>query len=375
MAKIKRNPFSFGSVVKEDDYCPRHHEEDKIEELIVSGEKVAIVGERRMGKTSLALHIIEDKLRNPYVHVDFMGVRDEREAATRILNSISRAQGKYFKFETLAKSLGHLRPAVGIDDDGLPTLTFSVKAGEVDESIDAAFKLLKDMCEKGVIVFFDEFQDLLKIEDSNRLFGILRGKIQNFIRTPFIFAGSHRNQMDKIFKDPNNPFYNGATVIEIGTINKTDFHTFTINRMKEKNIRVDIEVFGHIYDMVYGISGDIQRFFRTAYLLMPRNSELNSEACKVILEELFSYEQTTFEEIMIGNLLTTHQRDLLRELATDNTNPYAKDFMSRLNTTSASGVTRGLNSLENKSLIYRYGKEYRFYNPFFKEWIKKHFRK
>ncbi|MBF0367621.1 MAG: ATP-binding protein [Oligoflexia bacterium] len=368
--KIQKNPFSFGPVVKEGDYCPRDKEERVIEELLVSGEKVAIVGERRMGKTSLALHILEVKLSRPYVHVDFMGVRDEREAASRILNAISTSRHEFFKFETILKTLGHLKPSVTIGNDGNPSLSFNVKQNEIDESIDSAFKLLKDFCKKEVIVFFDEFQDLLKIEDSNRLFGILRGKIQNLNRIPFLFAGSYRSQMDRIFKDPENPFYNGATVIEVTTIDKKIFYNFTLKKMKGKDIKLSEDTFSKIYDMVYGVLGDVQRFFRTAYLLLEKKSELDDVTCKNILHEIFKYEQTTFQEIMTGSILTTLQRDILRELSVENTNPYSKGFMTKLETTSASGVTRGLNALESKNFIYRYRDEYRFYNPFFKEWIK-----
>lgn len=375
MVIIKRNPFSFGSIVKEDDYCPRIKQEEKIQELLVSGQKVAIVGERRMGKTSLALHILEEKLNSPYIHVDFMGVRDEKEAASRILNAIAGTKSEFFKLETLLQSLGHLKPAITLDDSGKPSLTFNVRQGEVDESIDSAFKFLKKLSEKGITIFFDEFQDLLKIEDSMRFFGLLRSKIQTFSRIPFLYAGSHRSQMDKIFKDHDNPFYNGATVMQVETISKSDFHSFTINKMKTKNIKVSEEIFSYIYDMVYGISGDVQRFFRVAYLLIPKNIELNEKICEFVLDEILSSEQSSFEEVMSGNILTTPQRDLIRELAFDNTNPYTKDFMVSLNTTSSSGITRALNSLEKKNFIYKYKKEYRFYNPFLKEWIKKNFPK
>lgn len=158
MAKVKKNPFSFGSIVKKDDYCTRVKEEKIIEELLISGEKVAIIGERRMGKTSLALHIIENKLKKAYVHVDFMGITDEREAASRILNGIAGAKNNFFKFETVINSLAHLRPGVSLGKDGAPTLVFNVKKEQVDESIDSAFKLLKNMSDKGVVVFLMSFK-------------------------------------------------------------------------------------------------------------------------------------------------------------------------------------------------------------------------
>ncbi len=370
MGKITKNPFSFGAIVKDDDYCPRIEDEAKIEELIVSGQKVAIMGERRMGKTSLALHILEEKMDRSYVHVDFMGVRDEREAASRILNGVANAKRQFFKFEAILRSLGHLKPIATIDEDGRPTFTFSVQQSEVDESINAAFELLKQLSAKKIVVFFDEFQDLLKIDDSDRLFGVLRAKIQTFSRVPFIFAGSYRSQMGRIFKDPSNPFYNAATVIEIGTIQKEEFHLFTLQKMNDKKIKVSKKIFDRIYNMVYGISGDVQRFFRMAYLLAPRGSVLTQETCETILREMFSYEKTTFEEILTGSILSNLQRDVLLQLAHDNTNPYAKDFMIKIGTTSSSGLTRALNALEKKNFIYRYRDEYRFYNPFLKEWIK-----
>jgi len=49
---------------------------------------------------------------------------------------------------------------------------------------------------------------------------------------------------------------------------------------------------------------------------------------------------------------------------------FSSEFMDRVHISSPGAVKRALNSLVSSRLIYPHHTEYRFYNPFFREWIK-----
>ena len=48
-------PFEFGCVVKGDVFCPRPEIESILTSNMESGQNTVVVGERRMGKTSLIM--------------------------------------------------------------------------------------------------------------------------------------------------------------------------------------------------------------------------------------------------------------------------------------------------------------------------------
>src|SRR6185312_1965995 len=60
---------------------------------------------------------------------------------------------------------------------------------------------------KQVIVFFDEFQDILKVDDTQKLQAAIRAVAQHSHYVTYIFSGSSRMMLKKIFDDKNQPLY------------------------------------------------------------------------------------------------------------------------------------------------------------------------
>lgn len=54
-----KNPFIDDSVVSKDDYCSRKMIEDKILQKLENGDNLALIGDRRIGKTSTAHYVID----------------------------------------------------------------------------------------------------------------------------------------------------------------------------------------------------------------------------------------------------------------------------------------------------------------------------
>ncbi|MDY0211754.1 MAG: hypothetical protein RBR06_01965 [Desulfuromonadaceae bacterium] len=61
--------------------------------------------------------------------------------------------------------------------------------------------------ESPLVVFLDEFQDVLNCQDSDRLLALLRSYIQHQPDIPYLFAGSTRHQMYDIFIGYSSPFF------------------------------------------------------------------------------------------------------------------------------------------------------------------------
>ena len=55
-----KNPFIDDSIVEGEDYCPRNEMEKKVLTKLDSGHNLALIGDRRIGKTSTAHHVIDN---------------------------------------------------------------------------------------------------------------------------------------------------------------------------------------------------------------------------------------------------------------------------------------------------------------------------
>ena len=69
------NPFRYGCVVDGEFFCPRPELERQLQAFAESGQNVVILGERRMGKTSLIKHSIGGMRRMRMLYIDLYCIK------------------------------------------------------------------------------------------------------------------------------------------------------------------------------------------------------------------------------------------------------------------------------------------------------------
>ena len=90
------------------------------------------------------------------------------------------------------------------------------------------------------------------------------------------------------------------------------------------------------------------------------------------LNVVFAREKTGFETVISD--LTPNQIAVLRGLAnTDTSQVFSSMFMEKARMASPGSVRRAINSLLVARLIFKRKGEYKFFNPFFREWLKSNF--
>lgn len=67
MRRNMSNPFKYSRIVTGNDFCNRKKEQQDIKRTIENGEKIFIYSERRFGKTSLIMNIM-NKLSKKNIH-------------------------------------------------------------------------------------------------------------------------------------------------------------------------------------------------------------------------------------------------------------------------------------------------------------------
>ena len=365
------NPFKYGCVVGGDNFCKRPELERKLSGYVRSGQNVVIQGERRMGKTSLVRETVGKMRGVALVYVDLQGVCDPADLCARIADALAES-GKTLPFyKKLGKMLSKLRPTVSIDSDtGMPVFSLDQTAASSPGSIETVlFAIAEEAKGRRLCVVFDEFQDVLGMEDGTRTLAVMRGKIQLDSSTPYIFLGSVRNKMTDIFWNPDSPFYHSAAALPVGEIPNDDFYQFAAAKFNAGGRKLPRESFDLIFAASQRIPGYVQELCDAIWDCTDSNMEIGERELNEGLQGVFAREREHYEIFM--ERLTPIQRKVVMALAVHGgMSVYSGSFLMNAQVSGIGTMRRSMTKLMAEKLIYRYNNEYKFFNPFFAQWLR-----
>ena len=370
-----KNPFKYGCVVGGDSFCERPDLERKLAGFVRSGQNVVIQGERRMGKTSLVRETVGRMRGVTLVYADLLGVCDPADLCTRIADALAES-GKTLPFyRKLGKLLSKLRPTVSIDtESGMPVFSLDAAASSSAGSVEAVLSAVAEEAKaRRLCVVFDEFQDILGMADGTRTVAVMRGKIQLDSSTPYIFLGSVRNKMTDIFWNPDSPFYHSAASLPVGEIPQDDFFRFAAAKFKAGGRKLPRESFDSIFAMSQRIPGYVQELCDAVWDCTDSGVEIGANELADGLQCVFAREREHYEIFM--ERLTPIQRKVVMALAVHGgKGVYSGTFLASAQVSGIGTMRRSMTKLIAENLIYRHNDEYKFFNPFFAQWLKRNRR-
>jgi hypothetical protein len=365
------NPFHYGQIVKKADFCSRPELGKKLADSIKRGQNVYIQGERRTGKTSLICETIRKLRRNRMLYVDLLEVKSSDDLLKRIVTAIIEMERSAGFVERIFQRLSHMKPVASIDPiTGFPTFTLDSSIELKPDSILGVVDLISSYHSKTkpTVVVLDEFQDILNLRDAREALALLRSKVQFQSDIPYVFAGSIRNEMDRIFNDPDSPFFKSAVPIQVGPIEKERFQKFIINRFKTGKRHTTTELLNTVFSICSNIPGDIQQLCSALWDTTSYGDNLSEEWIPMALEEIFAHELKGYETTL--KIVTKQQLKLMTALARHGGKaPMASEFLKHSGIAQASSVQRALNRLLDLRIVFHHEDEYRFVNPFFRAWL------
>ncbi len=340
-------------------------------EYFRSALNIVVQGERRIGKTSLIVETSRKiKEERTLLTVDLMAIKSSQDIYERMIKSVFKLERDDRFLNKLLKMLAHLRPVIGMDPN-TNALTVSLDTSDrvSPTNLEEALDLVEKMNErKKLIVFFDEFQEVLTCSEQREILAILRSKIQYHENVAYVFAGSVRNRMDEIFNNPNSPFFNSAIPLTISEIDRKEFSKFIRSKFVLGDRTIKKAYLDRIFNYADGISGDIQKLCEALWSVSNRGDTIDDKHFLEGFELIYAREQQSYELILTD--LTRIQIKCLYGLAkTDGYSVTGKAFLKQTGIGQPSSVKRAISLLEKKRVIYRYQKQYRFINPFFKSWL------
>lgn len=366
------NPFRYGCVVSGDHFCERAKAERELRGFIRAGQNVFVQGERRMGKTSLVRKAVSGVRGERLVYIDLYCIGSQSDICRRVAEGIGRANASMPFLKRVMEVASRLRPSLSFDSsDGSPKITLDALAAEEPSSLGIVMSMLEKIANDGrTCIVFDEFQDVLRLRDSERVLAEMRSRIQFQENVPYFFLGSVRHEMWRIFNDTKSPFFKSAAAYDVGEIDAGDFSRFIISRFGKGKRRISSATTFAIIDAASRVSGDVQELCAALWDVTATGSEVTESDIPSALEVVFMRERKGFEKAV--SMLTPVQLKVLRGLAAyPKARVFSADFLKRMGMANAGAVSKALKRLENHDLVHYADGEYRFGDSFFRQWILK----
>jgi hypothetical protein len=364
------NPFKYGCVVDGDNFCARLDAERQLQSFAESGQNVVVQGARRMGKSSLVRRAINDMRGESLVYIDLYFIGSMSDLCSRIMAGIARMNGRMSFIRKVMSLVSHLRPTLSFSTtDGSPIISVDARAADEPASLQTVMDLLAKIAADGkTCIVFDEFQDILRLPDAERILAEMRGSIQLQPNVPFFFLGSVRHDMASIFTSPKSPFFKSAAAFEVDAIPQMDFAEFIVRRFSHGNRKVGIPTATSLIKTADSVSGDVQELCAALWETTETGATITEGDIPLALEHIFAREGKAFERA-VTNLTPTQIAVLKGIAAAGDARIYSTAFLESVRIASTGTVKKAVKRLAAEELVYEWQRSWRFVDPFFREWI------
>lgn len=349
--KTPLTPFPITGYYGDKYFCDREDETKRILMNLRGGQSTILTAPRRIGKTALIHHVL-CKLPSGTrgIYLDILPTENIsgflNELASAIIRNVPARKRAGQKLWDFIKSL---RTTISFDTlTGSPQVSFTLKESEIPYQIEAIFTFLENQEVKYVIAI-DEFQQILKYPEKNTD-AWLRTMIQKLKNVIFIFAGSQQHLLNEMFTIPSRPFFNSASLLKIGKIDREKYWKFIKNHFTENDKVVEDEIIRSFIDWANGHTYYVQLICNRVYLTGTNKIDeitWKEEAARLVEEQgdvYFNYR----------NMLTQPQWKVLKAAALEGElyEPTGIDFVMKYSLGNPSTVLRSLDSLIQMELIY-----------------------
>lgn len=372
---MKRNPFVTNGYAGAEYFCDRVTETETIVELLANQNNLALISPRRIGKTDLIRHcLLQPEIRNEYYtfEVDIY--------ATSSLNDFIDVLGKTVLETLCAKGrkvwegflnvLASVRSEITFDMNGNPV--WGLGLGQITNphtTLNEIFMYLQN-ADRPCIVAIDEFQQILKYQDGEKVEALLRTYVQRCSNANFVFSGSHRHLMSKMFVTPSRPFYQSVTIINLHPIPLEKYQEFCQLKFQEAGKQLDGEVVSILYDRFNMTTMYLQKVMNMLYTMTDAGEMCTADMIDAAVRRLLDLASDTYETTL--SLMPEKQRNLFIAISAEGRAKGISSgaFVRKYRLASPSSVLSASKGLLDKDFITQDKDEFYTYDLFFVEWLR-----
>lgn len=349
-----QNPFRYGERVTGDDFVDREAEIKAIVRLLASRKSIVLYSPRRMGKSSLLAEITRRYAKDfVFVYVDLYGVTSREEMLGLYAGEIIKsAYNKIEKFTGAArKFLKTSTFRLLFTEKGTPALEFArtdAPIPELREVFDLAEKVALKK-KKHFVVIFDEFQEVGSL-DGVALLKIMRSRFQLHKQVTYVFSGSKRHMLLRMFEEPEAAFFKFARSMELGPIPRKEFRTFVAAKFRASGGGIDAKSVDRILEAARDNPYYVQQIAFELFLMTkrPKWPDDVEAAIASTLEH-----QSPVLSFLWDSVKSPLQKRYLLAAATQRGPRRGADFVQRHGLRSASHVQKVIKNLDERGITER----------------------
>ena len=372
------NPFKYGGIVGREAFCNRTQEMRDLRRAMENGQNLFLYSERRFGKTSLVKQVLGKLPKDKYlaIYADLWATDGEESFITQLAGAISMGSARTADriLRSAKRLFGGLAPAVTLDQDGNPQLTFAMgtqaaKAVPLTEVLEIPEAMARRRKRKAVVVF-DEFQRILEYGDD-RVERTIRSIIQHHQRVAYIFLGSRKHLIREMFLDRNRPLYRSGEHYPLGPIATKHWQSFIRARFQRSDKEIGSELVGALCETTEGHPFYTQHLCHVIWELCKCNGRVTPRMLESAISMLLDRESYAYTALWES--FGINQRRFLTGLALEPRGPqvYASDFLRKYGLRSASGAQRVVRGLMERDVVDRDNGSFLISDRFFRIWIQR----
>ena len=369
------NPFAIQKYLGPENFCDREDELASLKSAFDNQRNVVLSSIRRYGKTSLIQHfhhLLSQGKDTICVYADVLNTQSDQDFAKRLISSVlTQIHLNESRVTKLLQSFAFLRPKVELDPlTGMPNVSVSVEtASEVNMSLESLFALIKSRKETFQIAI-DEFQQIANYKITRTIDATLRTLMTTTPNVHFVFLGSERNLLNRLFINPNEPFYLSSEMMNLDKIEKGKYREFIISKFDLAGKTIESAMVDDILDWTQIHTFYTQFLCNTLYANSQRDitwNDVNEAKIKAISAYENLYQNYT-------RIFSKNQWKLIKAIAAEEevSEIYSKSFLNKYRFSSSS-LKQSLSTLIDQQMIledYRADKiYYRVYDLFLAKWI------
>lgn len=372
---LQPNPFIITADYYGPEYfCDRQAETEALESNIANGRNTVLISSRRMGKSGLIAHVFNRafvKSNFKTFSIDLYPTSSLAELILLLAKEItgplkSKGQSLWESFLGIVKSL---RPGFKVDPV-TGQFVFDLSLGEIVKPVDSLKEIFQYLegSEVPCLVSMDEFQQIAEYPDNNVL-ELLRTYVQKCKHTWFIFAGSDRRMMEKLFNNPSEPFYMSCSPLYLDAIQYENYLAFARHHFEAAGKSLQEESFKQVYELFDGHTWYVQRLMNEMFAWTKPGEVADAQMASDALTFVIKTYARTFQEQMSS--YPEAQKQLLIAIAKDGQAQQVTSvaFCKKHSMKSPSTVQSALRVLHDKGIVRKDGTTYSVTNRLFGIWL------
>lgn len=370
------NPFVTNRYITKEYFCDRERETAFVKKQIDNGRNLAIISERRLGKTGLIQHYFSTEAERGeayFFFIDLYATGSLQEMVSLLSQSIydTLKRQKSTFLDRFMKSIASLRVGFKVDAvTGEPG--FDIGIGEVSSpslSLDEIFTYLSE-ADKPCIVAIDEFQQIATYKEKN-VEALLRTKMQYGKNVSFIFSGSKRHTMMQMFQSAAKPFYQSAVVMNLEPIPLQTYTDFAKNMFAIYDKQIDSEAVALVYEIYDGVTWYLQMLMNELFAMTPAGCTAYKESIPDAIDNILCMQEVSYQELLSN--LSVKQRELLYAIGKEGSAKGVTSgaFIKKYSLGTSSSVQAALNGLLDKDILTKSSEGYRIYDFFLSKYLSK----